>query len=65
MMDIDLDDNLENSEPNMELIVSDFGGAAPNLAPRKQKKQKQNFVQKTKPITMESVNSKIEKFRQK
>jgi hypothetical protein len=33
MMDIDLDDNLENSEPNMELIVSDFGGAAPNLAP--------------------------------
>jgi hypothetical protein len=33
MMDVDLDDEVENSEPSMELIVSDFGGAAPNLAP--------------------------------
>ena len=41
-MDIDLDDQIENSEqPDMDLIVSDFGNSAPNLAPkRKEKKAK-------------------------
>ena len=65
-MDIDLDDQIENSEqPDMDLIVSDFGNSAPNLAPkRKEKKAKKGpYVQKTKPITLESVGTKIEEFR--
>ena len=40
-MEIDLDDQIENSEPDMDLIVSEFGNSAPNLAPkRKEKKAK-------------------------
>jgi len=39
-MDVDLDDD-ENTEQPMELVVSDFGNSAPNLAPkRKEKKAK-------------------------
>ena len=38
MMDIDLDDDVENSDPT-ELIVSDFGNSAPNLAPHKKEKK--------------------------
>jgi len=34
-MDIDLDDDVENSDPATELIVSDFGSSAPNLAPKR------------------------------
>lgn len=31
-MDVDLDQEIENSpQPETELIVSDFGGPAPNL----------------------------------
>jgi len=40
-LDIDLDDEIANSEPATELIVSDFGNSAPNLAPkRKEPKNK-------------------------
>lgn len=51
----------------MELIVSDFGNSAPNLAPKRKelKAKKGSFVQKTKPITQESVSYRIQKQRQK
>ena len=41
-MDIDLDDEIANSEPATELIVSDFGNSAPNLDP----KRKERYCQK-------------------
>lgn len=61
-MDVDLDDD-ENTEQPMELVVSDFGNSAPNLAPkRKEKKAKKGqYVQKTRPITQESVAQKIDR----
>ena len=44
-MDIDLDEDVENSDPT-ELIVSDFGNSAPNLAPHKKEKKvkKSQFI---------------------
>jgi hypothetical protein len=38
MMDIDLDDDVEKIDPT-ELIVSDFGNSAPNLAPKRKEKK--------------------------
>jgi len=63
-LDIDLDDEIANSDPATELIVSDFGNSAPNLAPKRKepKNKKSSRVQKTKPITMESVNGQIEEY---
>ena len=33
--DADLDEDIPNSNPMTELIVSDFGSSAPNLAPKR------------------------------
>jgi len=35
LTDVDLDDDVENSDPVTDLIVSDFGSSAPNLAPKR------------------------------
>jgi len=66
-LDIDLDDEISNSEQPTELVVSDFGNSAPNLAPKRKepKTKKSKLVQKTKPITMESVNGQIEEYNVK